>query len=265
MKSYLVCAALLLTAPAASAEISDVDNMDRRDNSVTITSLGWTHVDEGAFLAWEDVRRAHASGLMSAGLDKETKAFDRHNKVWIDIPRGAELSSLGDRCTGWMNGFITGRYAGHDELYFREWDVAFRDQGSGQNISDLLKACQRTYLTRQLIVSAQQEGLVQVFTNKAIALMGENGALIYVGPRFRNREHFEVEWQSRSTSGILRIAANRPVTVENEPCRPFSQIKIQYAGGTFLISATDLDFRIGGQNLSKTPLGPAFSLFCNEN
>ena len=94
--------------------------------------------------------------------------------------------------------------------------------------------------------------------------MGENGALIYVGPRFRNWEHFEVEWQSRSTSGILRIAANRLVTLENEPCRPFSLVKIQYAGEAFLIRSTDLDFRIGGQNLSKTPLGPAFSLFFDE-
>jgi hypothetical protein len=260
----MVLAALLLAASPASAEISDIGSLDGRDNSLTITSLGWTHVDEGAFLGWEEVRRAHASGLISATFDKDTKAFDRHNKVWIDIPHGAELASIGDRCTGWMNGFITGRYAGHDELYFREWHVAFRDKASRQNISDLLEACQRTYLTRPLIVSAQQEGLVQVFTNKAIALMGENGALIYVGPRFHNREHFEVEWQSRSTSGILRIAPNRKVTLENEPCRPFSQVKIQYAGGTFLIRAMDLDFRIGGQNLSKTPLGPAFSLFCNE-
>ena len=265
MKTYMILAALLLATSTASAEISDVGSMDRRDNGLTITSLGWTQVDDGAFLGWEEVRRAHASGLIRATLDKETKAFDRHNKVWIDIPHGAELVSIGDRCTGWMNGFITGRYAGHHELYFREWDVAFRDKASGHNISDLLEACHRTYLTRQLIVSAQQEGLVQAFTNKALALMGENGALIYVGPRFRHREDFEVEWQSRSTSGILRIAANRQVTLENEPCRPFSQVKIQYAGGTFLIRAVDLDFRIGGQNLSKTPLGWAFSLFCNEN
>ena len=261
----MVLAALLLAASPISAEISDVDSMDRRDNGLTIRSLGWTHVDDGAFLGWEEVRRAHASGLISVILDKEAKAFDRYKKVWIDIPHGAELASIGDRCTGWMNGFITGRYAGHGELYFREWDVVFYDKVTGHNISDLLGTCQRTSLTRQLIVSAQQEGLLQAFTNKALALMGENGALIYVGPRFRNREHFEVEWQSRSTSGILRMAANKQVTLQNEPCRPFSQVKIQYAGGTFLIRAMDLDFRIGGQNLSKTPLGPAFSLFCNEN
>jgi hypothetical protein len=265
MKTYILLAALLFAASPASAEISDVDAMDRRDNGLTMPSVGWAHVDDGTFLRWDDVRHAHASGLISATLDKETKAFDRYHKVWIDIPHGAQLASLGDRCTGWMNGFITGSYAGHDELYFREWDVAFREKANGNNISDLLGPCQRTYLTRQLIVSAQQEGLVHAFTNKTLALMGENGALIYVGPRFRHREHFDVEWQSRSTSGILRIAANRQVTLQNEPCRPFSQVKIQYAGGTFLIRSVDLDFRIGGQNLSKTPLGPAFSLFCNEN
>jgi hypothetical protein len=42
------------------------------------------------------------------------------------------------------------------------------------------------------------------------------------------------------------------------------QIKIYYAGGIFLIRAVDLDIRMADQNLSKTPLGPAFSLFCDE-
>lgn len=163
-----------------------------------------------------------------------------------------------------MNGFITAGCAEHDELSFREWDVAIRDTASGHDISDLLEVCHRWSLTREVIVAAQQEGWLQAFTNKSIALLGDNGALIYVGPRFRNWEHFEVEWQSRSTSGILRIAANRQVMLENEPCKPFAQVKIQYAGGTFLIRAVDLDFRIGGQNFSKTPLGPAFSLFCDE-
>ncbi len=114
MKTYLVLAALLLAVSPASAEVLDVGSMDRRDHGLTITSLGWTHVDDGAFLGWEDVRRAHASGLISVVHDKDTKAFDRYHTVWIDIPHGAELASIGDRCTGWMNGFINGTYAGHD-------------------------------------------------------------------------------------------------------------------------------------------------------
>jgi hypothetical protein len=264
MKTYIILAALLSVALPAFAEMG---TMARPDNDLITASSGWSQVENGRFLDWKEVRRAHASGFIRATLGKEAKAFDRRNKVWIDIPHGTELASIGDRCTGWMNGFITGRYAeyaGHDEVYFREWDVVFHDEVTGQEISGLLEACKRTSLTRELIMSAQQEGLVQAFTNKTVALMGENGALIYVGPRFRHQEYFEVEWQSRSTSGILRIAANRQVTPQNEPCRPFSQVKIQYAGGTFLIRSVDLDFRIGGQNLSKTPLGPAFSLFCHE-
>lgn len=206
MKTYIILAALLSMALPAFAEMG---TMARPDNDQIIASSGWSRVEN---LDWKEVRRAHAAGFISATFGKEAKAFDRRRKVWIDIPLGTELASIGDRCTGWMNGFITGRYAGHDELYFREWDVVFHDKVTGQEISGLLKACQRTSLTRELIMSAQQEGLVQAFTNKGVALMGENGAFIYVGPRFRHRENFEVEWLSRSTSGILRIAANREVT-----------------------------------------------------
>jgi hypothetical protein len=265
MKTYIFLIALLSAASLATGEIPDVGIANPQDNdSPTATSLGWIRVEAGAFLGWEEVKRAHESGLIRVAVPQPTKAFDRHHKIWVDIPQGTELASISVRCTGWMNGFITAGYAGWDKLYFREWDVVFHDKASGRGISDLLETCQRSSLTRELIVAAQQEGLLQAFTNKAIALMGENGALIYVGPRFRNREQFEVEWQSRSTSGILRIAANRLVTLENEPCRPFSQVKIHYAGGTFLIRAVDLDIRMADQNLSKTPLGPAFSLFCDE-
>ena len=264
MKIRILLVTFLAVVCPAYAAIDAGGLEGSKDNAMTVESPGWIRVDDGAFLGWDEVRHAHESGLIRAAVRHETKAFDRHNKIWVDIPNGAELASISERCTGWMNGFITATYAGHDTLSFREWDVAFRDKASGNDISDLLETCQRSNLTRTLIVAAQQEGLVQAFTNKALALIGENGALIYVGPHFRNREPFEIEWQSHSTSGILRIAANRHVVLENEPCRPFSQVKIQYAGGTFLIRAVDLDIRIGGQNLSKTPLGPAFSLFCDE-
>ncbi len=264
MKISVILAALLSAASPAYAELIDqADRTEGRQNIEERRNDG-ARDEEGVPVGWETVRDAHRSGLMSAVVTRETQAFDRHNRVWIMIPQGAELTSIGERCTGWMNVFLTAGYAAHDGLYFREWDISFRDKASGNNLSDLLEVCHRPRLTREHIVSAQQEGLVQAFTNKSIALMGENGALIYVGPRFRNHHQFEVEWQSRSTSGILRIAANRHVTLENEPCRPFSQVKVHYAGGTFLIRAVDLDIRMADQNLSKTPLGPAFSLFCDE-
>lgn len=132
---------------------------------------------------------------------------------------------------------------------------------SGRGISDPLETCQRSSLMREFIVAAQQEELVQAFTNKAIALIGENGLDLYRSS-FSNREQFEVEWQSRSTSGILRIAANRPVTLENVQAVLSGENSLRALDLSH--SAVDLDIRMADQNLSKTPLGPAFSLFCDE-
>jgi len=73
-----------------------------------------------------------------------------------------------------MNGFITAGY-GQDELYFQEGDVVFHDKASGCDISDLLETYQRSSLTRELIVAVHRKGWPY---HKAIALMGENGALI---------------------------------------------------------------------------------------
>ena len=83
---------------------------------------------------------------------------------------------MSDRCAGWMNVFIFGRYEGSAEtLYFREWDTTLHDKATGINVSELMGTCTRANLTRESIVAAQHEGLLQAFTNKSIAAVGENG------------------------------------------------------------------------------------------
>ena len=69
------------------------------DNGMTIEFPEWIRIDDGAFL-WDEVKGAHESGLVRAAVGHETKAFDCHNKIWIDIPNGAELASMSERCTG---------------------------------------------------------------------------------------------------------------------------------------------------------------------
>ncbi|WP_447976638.1 hypothetical protein [Candidatus Nitrospira bockiana] len=212
---------------------------------------------------WEDLKRAHQSGRVRAVVVAPTQAYDKTLRVWVEIPAGAELTTIHAGCTGWMNGFVHAGYDGRHDLYFREWDVRVTETLSSTVLDGSGSPCQRPSLTRELIVAAQREGLVQAFTNKPVRVMGENGALVYVGTRFRAGDAFEVEWLTRSTTGILRIPANRSVTIENEPCKPVTQVRITYGGGTFRIRAADLDVRIAGENLAKTPLGPAATVLCD--
>ena len=141
MKIRIFLVTFLAVVLPAYAGIDPGGLEDSTGNGMTVGSLGWIRVNDGAFLSWDEVRHAHESGLIRAAVRHETKAFDRHHKIWIDIPNGAELASISECCMGWMNGFITATYAGYDALSFREWDVAFRDKASGNDISDLLETC----------------------------------------------------------------------------------------------------------------------------
>lgn len=110
MKPYIFIAAWLSAATLAHAEIPGVDIVNLQSDGTTVRSLGWTRVEPGAFLAWGELRHAHEAGLISMTVTQETKAFDRHHKIWIDIPQGAELSSIGERCTGWMDEWVHHRW-----------------------------------------------------------------------------------------------------------------------------------------------------------
>jgi hypothetical protein len=215
-------------------------------------------------LRWEDVKAAHDSGLVHAILPRGTKAFDRHANAWFEVPDRTELVTLNERCAGWMQAFIQGAYGERPSVYVREWDVHVMDRSTRIDLFERLEQCQRPKFSRALLVAGQREGVVQVFTNKAVPANGENGAQVYVGPTFKNRQDFEIEWLSHSTSGLLKIPANREVVLENESCKPIAQVKIRYAERTFRISASHLDIRIAGDNLAKTPLGPAFLFLCDD-
>jgi hypothetical protein len=114
--------------------------------------------------------------LIRVAVPQQTKAFDRHHKIWVGIPQGTELTSISARCTGWMNGLITG-CAGWDEIYFGSGTWCFMAVATAFPIP--LETCQRSSLMREFIVAVQQEELVQAFTNKAIGLIGKNGLDLY--------------------------------------------------------------------------------------
>ena len=215
-------------------------------------------------LRWEEVKAAHDSGLVHAILPRGTKAFDRQASAWFDVAERTELAVLNERCAGWMQAFIQGGYSGRASVYVREWDVRVMDRSTQVDLSARLENCQRPKFSRDLLVAGQREGIVEIFTNKAVPANGENGAQVYVGPTFKNRQDFEIEWLSHSTSGLLKIPGNRAVLLENEPCKPIAQVKVRYAERTFRISASHLDIRIAGDNLAKTPLGPAFLFLCDD-
>jgi hypothetical protein len=242
-----------------TSDIQIIDAASQEDYSTGITLC-----TPPPALQWEDMKAAHEAGLVRVRVTTGTKAFDRHTNTWFDIADPTDLVVLEERCAGWMKAFIQAAYNGRPSVYLREWDVHFTDSVSRIDVSDRLERCQRPRITRDLVVAGQAEGLVQVFTNKAVSANGENGAQVYVGPGFRNRQDFEIEWLSHSTSGLLKIPGNRAVLLENEPCKPVAQVKIRYAQRTFRIGASHLDIRIAGDNLAKTPLGPAFLFLCDE-
>jgi hypothetical protein len=242
-----------------ASDIQIIDVVSQEDVSKRVTSCA-----PPQSLRWEDLKAAHEGGLVGAIVPKGTKAFDRRTKTWFDLAERTELAAIEERCAGWMKAFIQAGYSGRPSVYVREWDVRFTDRTTRVDLSDRLETCPRPRFTRDVLVAGQQEGLVQVFTNKAVPANGENGALVYVGPGFRNRQDFEIEWLSHSTSGLLKIPGNRAVQLENEPCKPVAQVRIRYAERTFRISASHLDIRIAGDNLAKTPLGPAFLFLCDE-
>ncbi|MGH7233632.1 MAG: hypothetical protein ACREJU_20060 [Nitrospiraceae bacterium] len=254
MAVYFILGVLLVAGSFAQAE--DLYYYRPHLHHMDSEQVGETHLN------WDQVKKGQESGTMSAVVAHDTKAFESGTKIWIDIPQGAELI-VDERCKGWMNAFIQIGYGERANLYVREWDVRFHDKASGKNFIGVFEECKRPLLTRERILSAQKDGLVQVFTNKAVTLYSEHGPMVFVGPRFQHREDFTVEWMSRSTTGVLRIPAHRLVTLQGDPCRPMGQIKVDYAGGTYWVRALDLDITIAGEKLAITPLGSGAWVLCD--